>query len=372
MKVFTRVKMNSLKNFLFSLLILCLSQVVVAQDYATNNWYFGNSPYGILFNKSDDQPNQTDTQTTPFGNAASAVATDRVSGDLLFYTDGEYVYDATHTLMSGWTGLNGNSSANQSVAISPRPNSPGQYFIFTNTANYPASGNLFISTINMNADGNATPPEPQLGEVLSENQPALVPPIQVNPGMLVFEYGGFHFLLVQDATTGEYKLYRIDGNNRVLIKTIPNPSNLIAANFSYHPDSMLIAVSPNNPGANIQILKFDPSVDTLGFVQEIPNSGNFDTAGEAIYDVEWSPDGTKLFISRFGDGAQEGVLYRYDLTNPTASLDQVNPNPLFRSFGAQIGPDGSIYHLYQENVGGPIWVGRITNPDDTLASTIPL
>ncbi|MCK5281711.1 MAG: PKD domain-containing protein, partial [Cyclobacteriaceae bacterium] len=370
MKEFSRLKMNSGKYYLFSFLLICLSQFVNAQNYSRYNWYFGNSQYGIIFNKSDDQPNQTDTQATPFGNGASAVATDRISGDLLFYTDGEYVYDATHTIMFNWTGLNGNTSANQSVAISPKPNSPGQYFIFTNTANYPGSGNIFVSTVNMNSDGNATSPEPPLGELILENFPALVPPIQVSPGMLVFEYMNFYFLLVQDFTTGEYKLYRIDGNNRVLIKTLPNPSNIIAANFSFHPGTGQIAVSPNNQGANIQILQFDPSVDTLGFVQEIPNSGNFDTANEAIYDVEWSPDGTKIFISRFGDGTQEGILYRYDLTNPTASLDQVNPSSLFRSLGVQIGPDGRIYHLYQENNGGPIRVGRITNPNDSLVSNI--
>ena len=376
MKEISRLITNDRKNYLSLFLLIVLPFIADAQDYSKHNWYFGNSQYGILFNKSDDQPNQTDTQATPFGNAASAVATDRISGDLLFYTDGEYVYDATHTQMFGWTGLNGNTGGNQGVAVSPRPNSTGQYFIFTNTANYPAPGNVFVTTVNMNSDGNATPPEPPLGAVTSENQPAFSLPtvdIQVNPGMLVFEVGNdpyFYLLLVQDATTGEYKLYRIDGNNRILIKTVPNPSNLVAANFSYHPGTGQIAVSPNNPGANIQILQFDPAVDTLGFVQEIPNSGNFDTANEAIYDVEFSPDGTKLFISRFGDGTQEGVLYRYDLTNPTASLDQVSPNALYRSFGVQIGPDGRIYHLYQENNGGPIRVGRITNPNDTLASNI--
>ena len=366
--------MNVGKNCLALFLLLLLSLHALGQDYTRHNWYFGSSQYGILFNKSDDQPNQTDTQNPAFGNAASAVATDRISGDLLFYTDGEFVYDATHVTMFNWTPLNGNTSANQSVAISPRPNSAGQYFIFTNDASYPAPGNVYVSTVNMNADGNATPPELPLGEVTNVNDiNALVPAIQVNPGMLVFEMGNdpyFYFLLVQDATTGEYKLYRIDGNNRVLIKTLPNPSNLVAANFSYHPASGQIAVSPNNPGSNVQILQFDPSVDTLGFVQEIPNTGNFDTANEAIYDVEFSPDGTKLFISRFGDGTQEGVLYRYDLTDPTASLDQVNPDPLFRSFGVQVGPDGRLYHLYQESSGGPIRVGRITNPNDTLLSNI--
>ena len=118
MKEFSRLKMKSGKNYLFVLILCCLPLVVSAQDYSKHNWYFGNSQYGILFNKSDDQPNQTDTQATPYGNAASAVATDWVSGYLLFYSDGQNVYDATHNTMPSSVPLNGNTSANQSVAIS--------------------------------------------------------------------------------------------------------------------------------------------------------------------------------------------------------------------------------------------------------------
>lgn len=373
MKGILRLMESSRRLCYLTLLFSSISIIGFSQNYTRHNWYFGNSQFGILFNKSDNQPNQTDTQATPFGDAASAVATDRISGDLLFYTDGQTVFDASHAQMAGLGGLNGNTAANQSVAISPRPNVSGQFFVFTNTAGA-APGNLFVSTVDMNLSGNAVSPQPPLGEVTDVNNAnAVIPAIQVNQGMLVFEVGNdpfFYFLLVQDATTGEYKLYRIDGNNRTLIKTIANPTNLVAANFSYHAQSGQIAVSPQNQGENIQMLQFDPSTDTLRFVRQIPNSGNFDTAGESIYDVEFSPDGSKIFISRFGDNVQQGVLYRYNLNDTTATLDAINPNPLYRSYGLQIGPDRRLYHLYQETSVSPIMVGRITNPNDSLLSSI--
>ena len=227
MREFNGFNLSSKKQALLLSLFLFLSFISSAQDYSKHNWYFGNSVYGILFNKSDNQPNQVDTQATPFGNAASGVATDRISGDLLFYTDGQNVFDATNQIMPSSVPLNGNTAANQSVAISPRPGSPEQFFIFTNSANYPGAGTVEFATINMNVDGNANPAlnEPPLGDMVAAPGPAI--PISVNPGMLVFEYGNdpfFYFLLVQDGGTGEYKLYRIDGNNRVLIKTIPNAS----------------------------------------------------------------------------------------------------------------------------------------------------
>ncbi len=360
------VKILSLAGYL-----MLLATTVSGQDYTRHNWLFGDSEYGIIFNKSDDQPNQTDVQATPFGTGGSAVATDRITGDLLFYSDGNRVYDATHALMSGWVALVGNPAGNQGVAISPRPGNQDQYYIFTNTANYPAAGQIFYSTVNMALDGNATPPQPPLGAITNTNTAAI--PGNVNPGMLVFETGNdpfLYFLLVQNAATGDYDLYSIGPAGQILIKTLDNPTGLVAANFAYHPQTGQIAVSPNNPGANIQILQFDLAVDTLGFVREIPNSGNFDTAGQAIYDVEFSPSGDYIYISRYGDAIQEGVLYRYDLNDSIASLDQVNPDPLYRSYGLQIGPDGRIYHLYQATNGGPIQVGRIANPDVADVSSI--
>lgn len=359
------------KKLFLAVSLIISAQFAFGQNFTRHNWLFGNSDYGIIFNKSDDQPNQTDTQATPFGTGGSAVASDRVTGDLLFYSDGNRVYDASHALMSGWVALSGNTAGNQSVAISPRPANPDQYYIFTNTANYPAAGQVFYSTVNMALDGNATPPQPPLGAITNTNQPAI--PGTVNPGMLVFETGNdpyLYFLLVQNAVTGDYELYSIGPAGQTLIKILDNPTGLVAANFSYHPQSGQIAVSPNNPGANIQILQFDLAVDTLGFVREIPNSGNFDTAGQAIYDVEFSPSGNYIFISRHGDAAQEGALYRYDLNDSLASLDLVNPAPLYRSYGLQIGPDGRIYHLYQLTNGGPILVGRIANPDASDVSGI--
>jgi len=367
--------MRRSKLWLITSLATFISYCTFAQDYTRHNWYFGNSQYGIIFNKSDNQPNQNDQQATPFGSAGSAVATDRISGDLLFYTDGTQIFDASNQLMAGSVALNGNPDGNQNVGISPRPNNPEEYIVFTNTATNIAPGTVYFTSVNMALPGNATPPEPNLGAVTGSNVSTTLPDgIQVSPGMLVFSIGNdpfFYFLLVQNAANLNYHLYSIGESARVLLDTIPNPTNLVAANFTIHPSGQ-IAVSPQNSGANVQILQYDSALNSIVIDREIPNSGNFDTAGEAIYDVEFSLDGTKIFLSRFGDGTQEGVLYRYDLsdTTGTASLDQVNPNPLYRSYGLQMGPDGRIYHLYQENMGGPIQVGRITNSNEALASNI--
>ncbi len=357
-------------------LLTFLSGYLAAQDLNRHNWLFGNSTNGIVFNISDNLPTLFNSKGTPFGNAASAVATDRVSGDLLFYTDGVNVYDNTHSTISGWTGpgLNANSAGNQGVAISPRPGFPGQYLIFTNSASYPAAGTVSYTVVNMNLAGNAAPSAPALGAITSQNNPgALSDGITVNPGMLVIESGNDpfqYYLVVQNAANGAYHLYSIGSAVATLVNVLPNPSGLIAANFSIDQQTGLIAVSPQNQGENIQILQFDPVASALSYVRDIPNTATFDAAGQSIYDVEFSPDTTKIYISRHGDNVNNGVLYSYDLSNPLASLEQVNPNPIYRSYGLQYGPDGSLYHLYQEINGGPIEVARITNPNEPVTANI--
>ena len=64
--------MKRSKTWLMLFVVLTFVQVALGQDYTRHNWFFGDSQYGIIFNKSDDQPNQVDTQATPFGSAGAA------------------------------------------------------------------------------------------------------------------------------------------------------------------------------------------------------------------------------------------------------------------------------------------------------------
>lgn len=52
-------------------------------------------------------------------------------GRLLFYTDGMTVWDSTHNIAPHGTGLSGSAKTTQSGIIVPRPDSIGQYYIFT-------------------------------------------------------------------------------------------------------------------------------------------------------------------------------------------------------------------------------------------------
>jgi hypothetical protein len=120
---------------------------LVAQTYQTmhngmNNWYFGNTPKTLEFNRITKVPEVSSGKFTPFGTGGSATASNPANGNLMFYTNGVSVYDAYDQLMPNGSGLLGNSSSNQPVAICPVPGQPNKYFIFTNSATNTASGSI--------------------------------------------------------------------------------------------------------------------------------------------------------------------------------------------------------------------------------------
>ena len=101
-----------------------------ATGYTEYNWFFGNSPYSISFNKGvPHDPYLDSAMFTPFGLAGNGTATDQVTGALLFYSDGSTVYDASHRAMPSAAGGPA-VTANQGIAICPVPGSNDEYFIF--------------------------------------------------------------------------------------------------------------------------------------------------------------------------------------------------------------------------------------------------
>jgi len=93
--------------FLFSFFILFEG---LAQREASN-WYFGRNA-GVQFNPDGSVTPLTDGQLSTLEGCASI--SDRF-GNLLFYTDGVTVWDRTHQVMPGGTGLLGDDSSSQSA-----------------------------------------------------------------------------------------------------------------------------------------------------------------------------------------------------------------------------------------------------------------
>jgi len=102
------------------------------------HWYFGENA-ALDFN-SGEPINVLGSELNVYEGSA-CISDD--NGDLLFYTDGLNIWDATNTVMPNGSGLLGGAmtSAWNQALIVPRPHHPSQYYVFTcdefdnNTAN---------------------------------------------------------------------------------------------------------------------------------------------------------------------------------------------------------------------------------------------
>jgi len=355
--------------------IVCAAwnSVLNGQGLSPNTWYFGNSTEGIEFRKSDNEASVINDQAVPYSTTATAVVTDPVTGDLIFYTNGQNVYDATHQIMPLGNGLLGNPNANQGVVVAPVPQDDSLFYIFTNDANFTTGGTVRYSVVDRFASGNAIFPQPPQGNLTIRNQ--VLPISNASEAMIVLPKADLsgYWLLTHENGTATYNVLDINPLGFGTLTTYDfagiSPS-LVAGNFSYSPTTGRIAVSPQDTSKNIQILNVDLATGDLTFDTQVFNSAVFDLDGQALYDAEWSASGDYLYISSHGGSGNVGTVLQWDYNNPLTTLEPILPATVHRSYGLQMGPDSLIYHLYQENINNPIFVGRIANSDTSAAEVI--
>ncbi|MBY0433799.1 MAG: PKD domain-containing protein, partial [Cyclobacteriaceae bacterium] len=362
---------------LFIFFFVLVSYSGIGQQLERYNWYFGNSTQAIRFNRTSRLPSIA-TKAIPFGGGGSATASDPANANLLFYTDGQRVYDACHIQMPQGTGLLGNITGNQPTAICPVPGQNKKYFVFANSSNFPTGGAITVSVVDMNLFGMAVFPAPPQGDLESKNNPvAGLAPNRAEGMMIVPHANGTDFwLITQQVNSTNFSATLINAASYTgtftHVQTTATSIPTTAANFSYHEGKRKIAVSAQDTNTDAIILDFNPTAGTLVFDRYILNSGLPTTGNQSIYDIEWSITGDFLYLSRHGETGSPGIpaaLLQYDYLNPTTTLTNILPAPVFRSYGVQMAPDSMIYHLYQTSSSGPILLGRISKPD-TIASQV--
>ncbi len=347
---------------LFAGLLLLLGSTwygtAMGQGYNENEWIFGNCPTGghtyLSFGKGQTATVQTLPATVLSGAYNNAIAIDPITGQPLFYTNGELVYDYSGSPIEGSApGLNGNFQGRQTVAtgfLDYNPAGNKLFYIFYLSL----AGQLQYALVDMNAPGQATGNQPPLGKITSKNQvigPAqgavLVVKSPSSPSYLINFAAGNLQARRLEATAGSFTLTDTQG--------IPiEPKAMI-----FDEPSGQLLLLPKNPGEDIFLVPFDTGAGTFGTPQAFSNSGG----SGAIFGAAFSPDGAFVYFSR------GNKLLRIPTNSPNAVPLEIPLDPSVQQvFDLKVGPDGSLYYLYEELAGGPQIMGRITNPN---SSTLP-
>jgi len=333
-----------------------------AQDFSNNNWYFTGNNRGLVFGKQEQaEPIIDRGKVSQLNPGEKVTITDPISGELIAYSDGINVYDASHQVMVNGNSIFSDSDGVQSMAVSPVPGlgSENRYYIFHRDD----AGQIFASIVDFNLPGNRSD-GPPLGGVLDKNIPMGVS--GRGDGMLTVanDDGTTFWLITQQANGGMIEIFEIpvDGGTLTSAGLVNLTTPIITESMSFHNPTGRIALIPSND-TNIQVLNFNPNVPEITFDQSILNSFVLNetfggTAG-------WSTSGDYIYFSR--NSNTEGNLYRYNLVEDSlAAIEPVLTTPVQESFSIKMAPDSSLYHLYRDSPGGGILLGRLSQSDSLI------
>lgn len=315
-------------------LFLVNAQVVLAQSEIkrTYNWVYGDNRHLRI-----SETSFTDLGSSAMNAGEGSACISDTSGNLLFYTNGQTVWNKQHKRMPNGNGLFASGTVTQNSIIIPWPGQANKYLVFTN--NYA----LYYSIVDMSLNGG-------LGDVTQKN-------------VLIIDHIGEQLTACYHKNKNDVWIvvHQLQGN-KLYSFLITNKG------VNHKPE---VSISRYTPSDNIGSLKISPNGKKIAFASFIDgvvelmcfNNENGRICRSIIlskdfsgaYSLEFSNNSTHLYVN-----AWYGIkLSQYDLTvawndieNTEVILNQINGN----AGGMQLSADGSIYLCN---------VGRIQFPNVT-------
>lgn len=363
--------MMRLKLTTLSLLLLYLGISIdaLSQDETQRYWFLGDGTLGVRFDPPEYSASTVTRSAVTYGAGGGVVVADPTTGTLLFYSDGENVYDVNHVVMPNGSGLGSFQDGNNPAVVCPVPGVEDQYYLFSNSANY-NGGTIQYAIIDMTLTGNSAFPSPVTGDVDSKNLSTGVIPTDQAEGMIIIanDNGTDYWLITQTSETTTYTVTAITATGFTSTSYSGVGVAMSASTFAYNATTGQLAVAPQNANTNVLILNFDSGTGDITYGGlDITNSGVNNATNQNIYDMAWSLTGNYIYISRYGDTGIGADVLQYDVNNPTTTLASILPASVYESYGLQMAPDSSIYHLYRASAGGDILMGRIDDTDSVAS-----
>lgn len=350
-----------MRNIYLSLIFMFLTFSGIAQSNQGGIWFFG-AYAGLDFcnqqANGDPTPIMNGQLTTNEGVATIADA----NCDLLFYTDGIKVWDATHNQMPGTLSpLLGDPSSTQSGVIVPRPLHPNIFYIFAVDDNLGANG-LTYSKVDMTLNGG-------LGDIDPNEKNVPLFSLSTEKITAVAHANGLDiWVITHEWNNNTFRCYLVTAAGGV------NTTNFVQTSIG--------AVHSGNSAWTRGYLKASPSgnkvvvaVEGGGFYELfdfdnatgiLSNNVYLSNGYSDCYGVEFSPDEVYLYGSeRWGT-----PLYQFDISLPSAAIQasQTQIATLGTAYGGslQLAIDQKIYlarssQKYLGRINDPLAAGLATN-----------
>jgi hypothetical protein len=307
----------------------------------------------------------------------SAVVCDP-AGELLFYTNGDTIWNRDHQIMPNGVLFPGRATAltfstSQPAVIVPVPDNEGnRYYVFSLETNVTLGGTLYYSIVDMNLDNGR-------GDVVANSKavPIDVPSVFKEKMIAVAGEDCDIWLILRSHNANTYKSFRISDTGIDQTPVVSTTGTLPVEAYTLgvmkaSPDRRRLAVAANwlpfTTSGGIELYDFDPAT---GILSNAANINVMAPGNYLSYGIEFSPDGSRLY-------ALLDSLYQYNLAlSTTADIAASKTRILAVSAvftDLKRGPDGKIYfsrlnHDSLHCIENPNALGLACNP---VLNAVPL
>jgi len=263
--------------------------------------------------------------------------------------------------MPNGDGLLGNPSSTQSGLSVPIPGQNELFYLFTSDANENSLANgLRYSIVDMNLDGG-------LGDVTSTKNVLLHYPATEKISVIPHANNIDYWVIAHDWGTNNFLVYLITSSGLNTTPVISSVGSIHQATPGPHCCGNSVGYIKGSPNGSKLALAIhaDMIVELFDFDRATGIASNpitSNTFPEEPYGIEFSPDGTKLYVSTIYANSK---IYQFDITtpnffnNPTVIASTTN-----KEYGSlMLAPDAKIYiALYASTTLN--YLGVINNPND--------
>ena len=306
-------------------------------------WNFGKNA-GLDFNYDPPIPLTNSALNIDEGCASIC----NVNGNLLFYTDGNNIWNGTSNSIVT-SGLLGSYSSSTSASILPTPGNTNRYYIFTTDAF--AWGYLYYSIVD--STGAIVNPvslnkniKLDTSEIVSEKLTAVRHSNSVD-----------FWVISHEAHTDKFLIYLVDTSGITISSKPAIGAAYSASSWNQCPgvakascDGQKIAVA-TFAGHTVETYDFNRTLGILSNLHTISFSG-------LPYGLEFSPNKQFLYVGLEADSGSTNLAQINLTSDNIVPLWTATPPDIYRN-GIQLGPDGKIYVTRSDTP----FLGIITNPD---------
>ena len=355
-----------MKNILF--IVLCFVGLSLMAQREDHTWYFSGTSKGLFFDFNTNAVSIT-SDHSPLSYEGCGVSADPITGNVLFYSNGIKVIDKSHTQMPNGGGLLGNITCATNGIPCPVPSQPTKYYLFYNSANSPNAGAIYYSIIDMNLAGNGSVSFPT-GDIVS-TQKNISAVTNAAEGFAVIAGSNSDYWIVSPQNNSNIiRVYRITYSGIVLNNSFTVSATIgDARTVRFCTVNNKISIANMTESQGCFIMDFNIYNGNISNFFSVPGSilGTATNIFTGFDDTEWSPDGTKMYLSKYRMAAGSGRIYQYDLNFPSNAISLIytlgggyNNNAM----GFQLAPDGKIYFLYLNNTyTDSRLIGAISSPN---------